>query len=131
MPAWRRGPSTSLPQEVESRISLKFIGGVSKKLGSADRDLLEVSCQIEIEFDDKFSSDADDLRHRVEQAYAACRQAGEDELGRNLKAGVQPGAGRAGTVGGDGPGDLIQVFAGLLARGLGGYQLPHPRQVMP
>jgi GGDEF domain-containing protein len=80
-------------------MSLKFIGGVSKKLGSADRDLLEVSCQIEIEFDDKFSSDADDLQHRVEQAYAACRKAVEDELGRNLKAGVQPGAGRAGTMG--------------------------------
>ena len=79
-------------------MSLKFIGGVSKKLGSADRDLLEVSCQIEIEFDDKFSSDADDLQHRVEQAFAACRQAVEDELGGYLKAGVQPGAGRAGTV---------------------------------
>jgi hypothetical protein len=74
-------------------MSLKFIGGVTQKLGSADRGLLEVSCQIEIEFDDKFSSDADDLRHRVEQAYAACRQAVEDELGRNLKAGVQPGTG--------------------------------------
>jgi hypothetical protein len=80
-------------------MSLKFIGGVSKKLGSADRDLLEVSCQIEIEFDDKFSSDADDPQHRVEQAFAACRQAVEDELGGYLKAGVQPGAGRAGTMG--------------------------------
>ena len=79
-------------------MSLKFIGGVSKKLGSADRDLLEVSCQIEIEFDDKFSSDADDLQHQVEQAFAACRQAVEDELGRSVEAGVQPGAGRTGTV---------------------------------
>ena len=77
----------------------KFIGGVSKKLGSADRGLLEVSCQIEIEFDDKFSNDADDLQHRVEQAYAACRRAVEDELGRNLKAGLEPTADRAGTMG--------------------------------
>ena len=80
-------------------MSLKFIGGVSKKLGSADRGLLEVSCQIEIEFDDKFSNDADDLQHRVEQAYAACRQAVDDELGRNLKAGAQPGADRPSMMG--------------------------------
>jgi hypothetical protein len=66
---------------------LKFIGGVSKKLGSVDRGLLEVSCRIKIEFDDSYSSDADDLQRRVERAYAACRQAVEDELGRNVKAG--------------------------------------------
>jgi hypothetical protein len=66
---------------------LKFIGGVSKKRGSVDRGLLEVLCQIEIEFDDKFSNDADDLQRRVERAYAACRLAVEDELGRDVKDG--------------------------------------------
>jgi hypothetical protein len=34
-------------------MSLKFIGEVSKKLGLADGGLLEVSCQIEIEFDER------------------------------------------------------------------------------
>jgi hypothetical protein len=68
-------------------MSLKFIGGVSKKLGSVDRGLLEVSCRIEIEFDEAFSNDADDIQRRVERAYAACRRAVEDELGRNVKAG--------------------------------------------
>jgi hypothetical protein len=66
---------------------LKFIGGVSKKRGLVDRGLLEVSCQIEIEFDDTCSNNADDIQRRIERAYAACRQAVEDELERNLKAG--------------------------------------------
>ena len=34
---------------------------------------LEVSCQIEIEFDETDSGDADDIQRRVERAYAACR----------------------------------------------------------
>ena len=46
---------------------MKFIGGVSKKLGSVNRGLLEVSCQIEIEFDETCSSDADDIQRLVEQ----------------------------------------------------------------
>jgi hypothetical protein len=32
-------------------LSWKFIEGVSKKLGSVDRGLLEVSCQVEIDLD--------------------------------------------------------------------------------
>ena len=32
---------------------------------------LEVSCQIEIEFDETRSDDADDIQRRVEKAYAA------------------------------------------------------------
>jgi hypothetical protein len=44
--------------------------------------LLEVSCQIEIEFDETCSDDADDIQRRVEKAYAACRRAVEEELGR-------------------------------------------------
>jgi hypothetical protein len=51
-------------------MSLKFIGEVSRKLGSVDRGLLEVSCQIEIEFDETYSDDADDIQRRVEKAYA-------------------------------------------------------------
>jgi hypothetical protein len=45
-------------------MSLKFIGGVSKKLGSSD--------------------DADGIQRRVEKAYAACRRAVEDELSRQV-----------------------------------------------
>jgi hypothetical protein len=63
-------------------MTLKFIGGVSKKLGSVDHGLLEVSCQIEIEFDDTCSNNADDIQRRAEKAYAACRRAVEDELSR-------------------------------------------------
>jgi hypothetical protein len=63
-------------------MSLKFIGGVNKKLGSIDRGLHEVSSQIKIEFDDKFSNGADDLQHRVEQAYAACRQPSKMNWGK-------------------------------------------------
>ena len=51
-------------------MTLKFIGGISKKLGSVDRGLLEVSCQIEIAFDETYSNDADDIQRRVEKAYA-------------------------------------------------------------
>jgi hypothetical protein len=65
-------------------MTLKFIGGVSKKLGSVDRGLLEVSSQIEIEFDETDSDDADDIQRRVEKAYAACRRAVEDELSRKV-----------------------------------------------
>ena len=68
-------------------MTLKFIGGVSKKLGSVDHGLLEVSCQIEIEFDETDSDDADDIQRRVEKAYAACRRAVEDELGRQVQGG--------------------------------------------
>ncbi len=53
-------------------MSLKSIGRVRKKLGSVDRGLLEVTCRIDIEFDDTFSNDADDIQRRVERAYAAC-----------------------------------------------------------
>ncbi len=45
---------------------------------------LEVSCQIEIEFDETCSDDADDIQRRVETAYAACRRAVEEELGRQV-----------------------------------------------
>ncbi len=51
-------------------MTLKFIGGISKKLGSVDRGLLEVSCQIEIAFDETYSNDADDIQRRVKKAYA-------------------------------------------------------------
>ena len=67
---------------------LKFTSGVSKTLGSADRGVLEVSCRLEIEFDNSFSNDPDDLQRKVEQAFVACRKAVEDELARNVKAGV-------------------------------------------
>ena len=52
-------------------MSLKFTGGVSKSLGSVNAGLLEVSCKIEIEFDNKSSSDTDDIQRQVEQAFAA------------------------------------------------------------
>jgi hypothetical protein len=78
---------------------LKFIGAVHKKRGSIDRGVLEVSCGIEIEFDDSCSNDADDIQRRVERAYAACRQAVEAELGRNVEAGVQLAADRSRTTG--------------------------------
>ena len=65
-------------------MSLKFIGGVSKKLGSIDHGLVEVSCQIEIEFDETFSDDADDIQRRVAKAYGACRRADEEELSRKV-----------------------------------------------
>ena len=45
---------------------------------------LEVSCQIEFEFDEIFSDDADGIKRRVEKAYAACRRAIEDELSRKV-----------------------------------------------
>ena len=69
-------------------MSLKFTGGVSKTLGLADRGLLEVSCRIEIEFDNTSSSDPDEIQRQVERAFVACRKAVEDELERSLKAGV-------------------------------------------
>ena len=69
-------------------MSLKFIGGVSKTLGSVTAGLREVSCRIEIELDNTFSNDADDIQRQVEQAFAACRRAVEEELARNVKAGV-------------------------------------------
>ena len=67
-------------------MSLKFTSGVSKSLGSVNAGLIEVSCRIEIEFDNSFSNDPDDLQRQVEQAFAACRQAVENELARNITA---------------------------------------------
>jgi len=74
-----RAASLYQRNEQSYTVSLKFIGGVSKKLGSVDHGLLEFSCQIKIEIDETCSDDADDIQRRMEKTYAACRQSTENE----------------------------------------------------
>lgn len=63
---------------------LKLNINVNKKLGLPDYSSIGAGCGLELELDQSLLvSDPAGLQARVQQAYAACRQAVEDELARH------------------------------------------------
>ncbi len=62
---------------------LKLNVGISKKVGQPDYGSLGASCHVEVELDSSLLfDDPDAFQERTTNAYAACRQAVEDELAR-------------------------------------------------
>ena len=62
---------------------LKLNVGLSKKIGQPDYGSLGASCNVEVELDSAMLFDDPDAFHeRTMNAYAACRQAVEDQLAR-------------------------------------------------
>jgi hypothetical protein len=71
-------------------MSLKLVVGVSKKRGLPEYSSVGASCNVEIELETSLlPHDLDTFHQRVRAAYAACRQAVDDELGR-LQAHAAP-----------------------------------------
>ena len=82
---------------------LKLNVGLCKKVGQPDYGSLGASCNVELELDASLlQSDLNGFHNRVERAFAACRQAVNDELARqqngNGEAKSAP-AGRTAVVG--------------------------------
>ena len=60
---------------------LKLNVGVSKKIGQPDYGSLGASCHLEVELDQSLVfDDLDGLQERIQNVFAACRQAVTDEL---------------------------------------------------
>ncbi|MBM4076419.1 MAG: hypothetical protein FJ267_12360 [Planctomycetes bacterium] len=65
---------------------------MARKLGQLDFGSLGASCELDVEIDgDLFINDIEELHSRIQAAYRVCRQAVDDELGRqNLATEQQP-----------------------------------------
>jgi hypothetical protein len=76
---------------------LKLNVGLSKKVGQPEYSSLGASCHVEVVLDQSLVfDDLDDFHERVNQVFAACRQAVQDELARQqVVAHVQDAAGQA------------------------------------
>src|SRR3954471_6616658 len=60
---------------------LKLNLGLTKKIGQANYGSIGAACHIEVELDQSLAfDDVDRLRERIQQVYARCRQAVEEEL---------------------------------------------------
>lgn len=67
---------------------LKLTCGFSKKIGQPHYGSLGANCSVELELDSQMlQNDLDGFFQRVEAAYAACRQAVQAELDRNVSGG--------------------------------------------
>jgi hypothetical protein len=63
---------------------LKLNVGICKKIGQSNYGSLGASCYVEVELDQSLVfDDLESFQERVTNAYAACRQAVEDELARH------------------------------------------------
>ena len=66
---------------------LRLNVGLSKKVGMPNYGSLGASCHVEVELDQSLVFDnVEAFQERITHAYAACRQAVTDELGRQLNA---------------------------------------------
>jgi hypothetical protein len=66
---------------------LKLTVGISKKVGQPNYGSLGALCNVEVELDQSLIfDDPDSLQERITQAYAACRQAVQDELAAQQQA---------------------------------------------
>jgi hypothetical protein len=74
---------------------LKLNVGVSKKLGLPAYSSVGASCNVEVELDSSMLHDPEGFYAQVRVAYAACRQAVNDELVRLQAQAVAPDAIRA------------------------------------
>ena len=73
---------------------LKLNVGLSKKVGLPDYGSLGASCNVELELDAQLMArDAGLFQKQVQQAFAACSQAVQDELARQSAANVPHGNG--------------------------------------
>ncbi len=71
---------------------LKLNVGLSKKIGQPDYGSLGASCHLEVELDQSLVfHDLDGLQERIQNVFAACRQAVSDELSHQQDA--SPGSG--------------------------------------
>ena len=61
---------------------MKLSLGLCKKLGLPDYGSLGATCHLELELDQMLLHDLDAFHQQVQDAYAACRQAVQDELAR-------------------------------------------------
>lgn len=65
--------------------------GLSKKAGLPDYGSIGASCNVELELDGQIlDGDLTRFRQHVQRAYAACREAVEDELARQEPSSAQP-----------------------------------------
>jgi hypothetical protein len=84
-------------------MAMRINVGLSKKIGLPDYGSLGASCNLEFELDHGlFQNDLEGFHQRVRSAFAACRQAVQDQLAREQHAaGVAPGAGANGSANGE------------------------------
>jgi hypothetical protein len=83
-------------------MAMRINVGLSKKIGLPDYGSLGASCNLEFELDHALlQNDLEGFHQRVRGAFAACRQAVQDQLAREQQAaGVAPGAGPNGLANG-------------------------------
>ena len=64
-------------------MGIKLNLGISKKIGLPDYGSAGSQCNLEIELDSSALDRPEEFHRRVQEAYAACRSAVEDELGNH------------------------------------------------
>jgi len=69
---------------------LRLNVGVSRKLGLPNYGSIGASCAVEVELEPLAFHDGDMLRSRCQEAFATCRQAVEDELGKQQACARSP-----------------------------------------
>ena len=70
---------------------LKLNVGLSKKIGQPDYGSLGASCHLEVELDQSLVfDDLDGLHERIQNVFAACRQAVTEELAHQQDAASEP-----------------------------------------
>jgi hypothetical protein len=99
-------------------MAMRINVGLSKKIGLPDYGSLGASCNLEFELDHGLlQNDLEGFHQRVRGAFAACRQAVQDQLTREqYAAGVAPGAGANGSANGK-TGSGTTPYSGVAGNG--------------